>query len=334
MNPTTGPSQTDPTNPIASYRRTHQGKVRDSHDISGNRRLIVATDRVSAFDVVLEQEIIGKGQCLTQMTINWLNLMTKAGLLKPPQASLEADGLYHHFETSDLSDIGLTAAEIAAVSGRAMVVRKADYVLPIECIVRGYLAGSGYESYRKDGTVCGYKLPAGLQKASALPRLIFTPSTKAVPPDHDENISVVQAAQHLTKFFWENEIDLNPIDVAHEVEMTSLALFSWASEYARIRGIVIADTKAEFGLIFADGQWQLMLIDEILTPDSSRYWEESTIVLGQDPPSLDKQPLRIWLQNECDAGRWNKKAPAPAVDQAVLDEMAPGYWEINRRLFG
>lgn len=333
MNQPTAPSQTDPTNPITSYPLMHQGKVRNSHSLPGDRRLIVATDRVSAFDVVLEQTIPGKGQCLTEMTIRWLELMTEAGLLKPPQASLEAEGLYHHFETSDLSDIGLTTAEISAVSGRAMVVRNADYVLPIEWIVRGHLAGSGYESYCKNGTICGHELPKGLRKASPLSQPILTTSTKAVPPDHDENITLIQAAMHLTKFFMENEIDLNPIDVVREVQMASLALFRWASEYAKARGIVIADTKFEFGLIRVDGKWQLMLIDEFLTPDSSRYWEEGTIVLGQDPASLDKQPLRIWLQNEFDDERWDKKAPAPMVEQTLLDQLSAGYWEINNRLF-
>ena len=278
----------------------HRGKVRDIYDIDDQHMLIVTTDRLSAFDVVMDDPIPGKGAVLTAMSAFWFQ-RTRA--LIPNQ----------------LTDIRLEQvipdpAERAPLEGRAVVVRKLK-ALPVEAIVRGYLVGSGWKEYQQHGTVCGLRLPAGLRLADQLPEPIFTPSTKAAVGRHDENISFDQAAQLLGA------------DIATRVRDASLAIYKDCAAYALSRGIIIADTKFEFGL---DVDGTLTLIDEVLTPDSSRFWPADQYRPGANPPSFDKQYVRDWLE----ASGWNKQPPPPRLPAEVIARTAEKYQEALRRLTG
>ena len=285
---------------IPSLKLLNQGKVRDLYDIDARTMLLVATDRLSAFDVVLPTPIEHKGAILTQIANFWFD---KLAYIVP-----------NHLTGIAPESVVGSDAEKAQLGKRAIVVKKLK-PLPIEAIVRGYLAGSGWKEYKAGGTVCGIALPAGLQEASRLPAPIFTPSSKAEVGDHDINITHQQAAALLGA------------DLAKTVANVSIQLYKEAAEYALSRGIIIADTKFEFGL---DENGQLYLIDEVLTPDSSRFWPADQYVVGSNPPSYDKQYVRDWLE----ASGWNKTPPGPELPADVAAKTSEKYREAFQRLTG
>jgi phosphoribosylaminoimidazole-succinocarboxamide synthase len=277
----------------------HRGKVRDIYAVGDDKLLVVQTDRLSAFDVILGEPIPNKGKILTAMSNFWFR---KFGDLMPNHQT-------------DIDPLSLVAPdERAQVEGRAIVVKKFK-PLGIEAIVRGYLIGSGWKDYQKTGAVCGIALPAGLKEAEKLPEVLFTPSTKAPAGAHDENVSFEQAC------------DIVGADIARQVRDYSILLYTKAAEYAAARGIIIADTKFEFGL---DEQGTVHLIDEILTPDSSRFWPADTYQTGMSPPSYDKQIVRNYLEST----DWNKTPPAPPVPADVIDRTMARYLEAYERLAG
>jgi phosphoribosylaminoimidazole-succinocarboxamide synthase len=283
---------------IKSLKLRHRGKVRDIYDVDDRHMLIVTTDRLSAFDVVLPEPIPGKGRLLTAMSNFWFN---RTRSLIPNQLTGIAP-----------ESVVKGADEQAQVRDRAVVVRKLK-ALPVEAIVRGYIVGSGWKEYQKAGTVCGIKLPAGLKEAEKLPQAIFTPSTKAAVGQHDENISFDKAAALLGA------------DAAARVRDASLAIYKECADYALTRGIIIADTKFEFGL---DENGTLTLIDEVLTPDSSRFWPADQYKPGANPPSFDKQYVRDYLESI----GWNKKPPAPKLPAEVIAKTVEKYQEALKRL--
>jgi phosphoribosylaminoimidazole-succinocarboxamide synthase len=288
------------TSPVALYESSlsslkllARGKVRDIYEIDDQHMLIVTTDRISAFDVVLPEPIPGKGRVLTSVSNFWF-------------------ARTQHIIPNHLADITLEqvlpdADERAQVEGRAIIVKKLQ-PLPIEAIVRGYLIGSGWKDYQKNGAVCGIKLPEGLLQAQHLPEAIYTPSSKAEIGDHDENITFA------------NTIDLLGIDMAEKVRNISLQLYNEAANYAKQRGIIIADTKFEFGL---DEQGTLYLIDEVLTPDSSRFWPADHYQIGLSPPSFDKQFIRDYLETL----DWDKTTPGPSLPENIVKTSAKKYLE-------
>jgi phosphoribosylaminoimidazole-succinocarboxamide synthase len=282
---------------ITSLPLLHKGKVRDIYAIDDKRMLIVTTDRLSAFDVILPTPIPGKGKVLTAMADFWF---TKLAPILPNQL------------TGDTPESVVTPEEREQVAGRAVVVKRLK-ALPVEAIVRGYLVGSGWAEYQRNGQVCGIPLPDRMQLADRLPEPLFTPSTKAAVGEHDENIDFERCQALLGKA------------VASRVRDASLALYKAAAEYALTRGIIIADTKFEFGL---DEAGTLTLIDEVLTPDSSRFWPLGQYRVGENPPSYDKQYVRDWLT----ASGWNKQAPGPALPQEVVARTAEKYREALRLL--
>ena len=282
---------------IKSLPLISRGKVRDIYAVDDRRLLIVTTDRLSAFDVVMPTPIPGKGRVLTAVSLFWFGKL--AGIL-PDQL------------TGQAPESVLKAEEFDQVKGRAMVVKRLK-PLPVEAIVRGYLAGSGWTDYQQAGRLCGVSLPAGLRQADKLPEPLFTPSTKAELGQHDENIDFARCEEMLGK------------PLATQVRDVSLALYKRAAEYAASRGIIIADTKFEFGL---DEQGRLHLIDEVLTPDSSRFWPSDRYRPGTNPPSFDKQFVRDWLE----ASGWNKQPPGPALPDEVVRQTAKKYQEALRRL--
>ncbi len=283
---------------LTSLPLINKGKVRDLYDVDDRHLLIVTTDRISAFDVVLPTPIPGKGRILTETAQFWMN---KANDILPNQMA----------DDVQLADI-LTPEELKQLDGRGMVVRKLK-PLPVEAIVRGYLVGSGWKEYKKTQTVCGIELPAGLKKAEQLPEPLFTPSTKAEIGEHDENIS------------YEEVVKLIGEDKARQVKQYSLALYQMAAEFALERGIIIADTKFEFG---EDENGIIHLIDEALTPDSSRFWPAKTYQVGKNPDSFDKQYIRDYLESL----DWNKTAPGPELPQEVVDMTLEKYQEAQARL--
>ncbi|MBF6622552.1 MAG: phosphoribosylaminoimidazolesuccinocarboxamide synthase [Pseudomonas stutzeri] len=286
------------TTPSAlSLKKIYSGKVRDLYEIDDRRMLMVATDRLSAFDVILAEPIPEKGKILTAISNFWFD---KLKHLVP-----------NHFTGDKVEDV-VSAAELPLVEGRAVVAKRLKPVA-VEAIVRGYIVGSGWKEYQKSGTVCGIPLPAGLKEAAKLPQPIFTPSTKAAVGDHDENISFEQCEAVIGK------------ELAAQVREVSIALYSAAVEYAATRGIIIADTKFEFGL---DEDGTLTLMDEALTPDSSRFWPADSYREGSNPPSFDKQFVRDWLEST----GWNKEPPAPAVPAEVAQKTADKYREALTRL--
>ncbi len=285
---------------LTSLKRIHQGKVRDIYEIDAKTMLLVSTDRLSAFDVILPTGIANKGAMLTQMANFWFE---KLRHIVP-----------NHLTGINPNSLVTDPAEQAQLGSRAVVVKKLT-ALPIEAIVRGYLVGSGWKEYQARGTVCGIHLPAGLQIAAQLPEPIFTPSSKAAVGEHDENISLQQCADLLGK------------DLAAQVAKVAVALYQEAAAYALTRGIIIADTKFEFGL---DEQGVLHVMDEVLTPDSSRFWPADSYTVGKNPPSYDKQFVRDWLE----ASGWNKTAPAPALPMDVAKKTSEKYMEAFERLTG
>lgn len=285
---------------IKSLPLINQGKVRDIYDLGPDKMLLVATDRLSAFDVVLPTPIENKGAVLTQIANFWFQ---KLGHIVP-----------NHLTGIDPQSVVSDPEEKLQLHRRAIVAKKLK-PLPVEAIVRGYLSGSGWKEYKTRGTVCGIQLPAGLQEASKLPEPIFTPSTKAEVGAHDENISLQQAAE------------LMGAELAEKVARVSVQLYKEAAEYALTRGIIIADTKFEFGL---DETGTLYLIDEVLTPDSSRFWPADQYQPGMNPPSFDKQYVRDWLE----ASGWDKTPPAPALPAEVAQKTSAKYLEAYRKLTG
>jgi phosphoribosylaminoimidazole-succinocarboxamide synthase len=274
-----------------------QGKVRDVYDL-GDRLVIVASDRLSAFDWVLPTPIPDKGSILTQLTLFWLDL------LRVP----------NHLITTDLTEMGPAFAERREqLAGRTMLVRKTA-VVPIECVARGYLAGSGWKEYQETGSVCGVPLPAGLKQASPLPAPIFTPATKA-EHGHDENISFERMAKTVGS------------ELAASLRQKTLDTYSRAAEYASTRGVIIADTKFEWGRL-PDGS--IILIDEVLTPDSSRFWPQAGYRVGISPPSYDKQFIRDWLETTS----WDKNSPPPPLPREVVTKTRAKYVEAYERLTG
>jgi len=279
-----------------------RGKVRDIYDL-GDRLLLVASDRISAFDCVLPDPIPHKGRVLTAMSRFWFERLR----------DLCPNHLVRVIEDNPPPGLEPYATQL---NGRATLCRKAD-VVPIECVARGYLAGSGWKDYLATGAVCGVRLPAGLRQCDRLPEPIFTPATK-VDNGHDENISFEDACRLVGR------------DVMSELRDRTLDLYRAADEYARPRGLIIADTKFEFGRT-GDG---LILIDEILTPDSSRFWPADKYAPGRDQPSYDKQFVRNYLQGLCDAGAWDKTPPAPSLPADVIEATSRLYLEAHRRLTG
>ncbi len=275
-----------------------RGKVRDIYDVDADTMLIVTTDRLSAFDVILPDAIPGKGKVLTAVSNFWFEMMR--------------DVIPNHLLDIPLAQIVPDPVELAQIEGRAIVVRKLQ-PLPVEAIVRGYLIGSGWKDYQKTGAVCGIVLPEGLRQAEQLPSPIFTPSTKAEVTAHDENINFEQA------------VALMGQAVAEQVRGVSIALYSRAAEYAKQRGIIIADTKFEFGL---DKTGKLYLIDEILTPDSSRFWPADQYQVGISPPSFDKQFVRDYLETL----DWDKTAPGPKLPAEIAAYCSAKYQEAQARL--
>jgi phosphoribosylaminoimidazole-succinocarboxamide synthase len=279
-----------------------RGKVRDNYAVGADRLLMVATDRLSAFDVVMGEPIPGKGELLTTMALFWFNRL--------------AHIVPNHLTGDDPQSV-VAADEREQVRGRAMLVKRLR-PLPVEAVVRGYLAGSGWAEYREHGRVCGVALPPGLKNASRLPAPIFTPATKAEAGAHDENITFEEAARLIGR------------DTADHVRAISVRLYSEAAAHALTKGIIIADTKFEFGL---DEHGTLTLMDEVLTPDSSRYWPVESWREGDNPPSYDKQFVRDWLEQvRIDGKPWPKTAPAPALPADVVARTAAKYREALARL--
>ncbi len=296
------------TTSITSLPLLARGKVRDNYAVGSDRILMVASDRISAFDVIMGEPIPEKGALLTEMALFWFEKL---------------HGIVPNHLTGDAPEGVVTAAERAQVAGRSMLVKRLK-PLPVEAVVRGYLAGSGWSEYQASQSVCGVALPLGLQNASKLPTPIFTPATKAEMGDHDENIS------------FERMVSIIGEPLSIQVRDAAIALYVRAADYALTRGIIIADTKFEFGL---DEQGTLTLMDEVLTPDSSRYWPiegyEAAFKAGKNPPSYDKQFLRDWLETAMVSGKpWGKTAPAPALPNEVIKGTAAKYRDALRRLTG
>jgi phosphoribosylaminoimidazole-succinocarboxamide synthase len=285
---------------LASLERIHRGKVRDVYAIDADSLLIVATDRLSAFDVILPDAIPGKGRILNSISNFWFAQTSHI--------------IRNHLLDRPLAQVLPDAAERAQAEGRSVIARRLK-ALPIEAVVRGYLIGSGWKDYQSTGSICGIALPHGLRQAEKLAQTIFTPATKAAVGDHDENISFETAAR------------LVGDELAAKVRDISIALYQFAAAHAARRGIIIADTKFEFGLM-PDGE--LMLMDEALTPDSSRFWPASSYQVGTSPPSFDKQFVRDFLETM----HWNKQAPGPRLPATVIEQTVANYEEALRRLTG
>ncbi|QNM96543.1 phosphoribosylaminoimidazolesuccinocarboxamide synthase [Chitinimonas koreensis] len=285
------------TTNLKSLKKIYSGKVRDLYEIDDRRMLMIATDRLSAFDVILNEPIPAKGQILTAISNFWFEQL--------------ASVVPNHLTGERAEDV-VAAEDLPQVEGRAVVVKRLKPV-PVEAIVRGYLSGTGWKDYKATGTICGMPLPAGLTEASKLPAPIFTPSTKAAVGDHDENVSFATLEAQIGA------------ELAGRVRDTAIKLYLAASEYAATRGIIIADTKFEFGL---DEDGTLTLMDEALTPDSSRFWPADQYAPGSNPPSYDKQFVRDWLEST----GWNKTPPAPALPREVADRTADKYREALHKL--
>lgn len=294
------------------------GKVRDVYDCTmkdgREALLIVATDRLSAFDVVMPNGVPGKGGLLTRTSVLWFDLIGG-------NPHLAARGLRHHLLSTDPVDVmGLSGDEVRRLRGRVMIGRRCR-VVPIECVVRGYLTGSGWAAYQQTGRVCGVELPPGLKQCEKLPTPIFTPATKEAT-GHDENISFERAG------------DLVGAALMATLRDHALAIYAVAHEHARRRGIIVADTKFEFGIPLDESAACPILIDEALTPDSSRFWPADQYAPGRDQPSFDKQYVRNYLQALTDDGRWNKQPPAPILPDEVVVNTRARYDEAYRRLAG
>ena len=284
---------------LASLKFLHRGKVRDLYAVGDDKLLVIQSDRLSAFDVILPDPIPGKGRVLTALSNFWFARL--------------AHVIPNHL-TGIAPESVVSPGEREQVAGRAMVVRKFQPLM-IEAVVRGYIIGSGWSDYQKTGAICGIKLPAGLKQAEKLPQPIFTPASKAPAGEHDENITFGDVEK------------IVGADLAAQVRATSIGLYTEAADYARGKGIIIADTKFEFG---TDAQGRLYLIDEALTPDSSRFWPADQYRTGVSPPSFDKQFVRDWLETQ----PWNKKHPAPRLPADVLAKTSEKYHEALKLLTG
>ena len=294
------------TSALTSLPLLARGKVRDNYAVGDDRILMVASDRISAFDVIMGEPIPGKGVLLTQMALFWFDILGPRGLNICPI----------HL-TGDAPESVVSAAEAPQVTGRSMLVKRLQPI-PVEAVVRGYLAGSGWKEYQESRAVCGVPLPEGLQNASKLPEPIYTPAAKATAGEHDENIT------------FERTVEMIGLDLATRIRDISIAIYKAASEIAAKKGILIADTKFEFGL---DADGTLVLMDEVLTPDSSRYWPAESYVEGVNPPSYDKQFLRDWLEQVRINGKpWDKTPPAPHLPREVIEKTAAKYQEALQRL--
>lgn len=283
---------------LNSLPMLHRGKVRDIYSVDDQHMLVVATDRISAFDVIMPTPIPHKGESLTRVSDFWFQRF---------------DGLIaNQISQMSLTDLNLTEDEFAQVMGRSIIVKRLN-ALPIEAIVRGYLIGSGWKEYQASQSVCGIPLAADLPLAGQLPETLFTPSTKAAPGEHDENISHAQV------------VDLIGQECAEQVRHASIQLYENAARYAEEKGIIIADTKFEFGL---DDDGQLTLIDEVLTPDSSRFWPADSYQPGHNPDSFDKQYIRDYLETL----EWNKQAPGPQLPEPIVANTQAKYQEAAERL--
>jgi phosphoribosylaminoimidazole-succinocarboxamide synthase len=294
------------TSDIRSLPLLARGKVRDNYAVGNDRILMVASDRLSAFDVIMGEPIPGKGEILTQMALFWF---ARLGHICP-----------NHL-TGDAPESVVKPEEVEQVRGRSMLVRRLKPI-PVEAVVRGYLAGSGWVEYQQSQSVCGVKLPAGLKNASKLPEPIFTPAAKAEMGEHDENIS------------FEQVVKITGPDVAAKIRDLSIRIYKEAADFALTKGMIIADTKFEFGL---DAAGNVVLMDEVLTPDSSRYWPiegyETAFKAGQNPPSFDKQFVRDWLEAvRIDGKPWPKTPPAPQLPRDVIAKTAAKYGEALQRL--
>lgn len=283
---------------LQSLKRIHQGKVRDIYAVDDEHMLIVTTDRLSAFDVVLPDPIPGKGSVLTRISRFWFDATRQI--------------IPNHLTDFPLERAVPDAAERALIADRSMIVKRLR-ALPVEAVVRGYLIGSGWRDYQQTGIVCGISLPAGLRQADRLPQALFTPSSKAPQGEHDENIS------------YDKVVATIGAGLAEQVRVSALALYAFAAEHALKRGIIIADTKFEFGV---DAAGRLTLIDEALTPDSSRFWPVDTYRPGISPPSFDKQFVRDYLETLT----WNKRAPGPRLPPDIIAKTGEKYAEALRRL--
>jgi len=283
---------------LESLPLIHQGKVRDIYDIDQSKMLIVTTDRLSAFDVIMGEPIPYKGEVLTQMANFWFDYFKD---------------IPNHLTHENPEDY-VFPDEIRQIKGRAIVVKKL-IPIPIEAIVRGYIIGSGWKEYQLSQTICGIGLPEGLKQADRLPQVLFTPSNKAKQGQHDENITLDQCRKLIGD------------DLTQKVSDISIEIYSKAAALAKAKGIIIADTKFEFGL---DSDNQVTLMDEVLTPDSSRFWPEESYQVGVSPPSFDKQYVRDWLESQT----WNKKAPAPKLPKNVIDETSQKYKEAFFKITG
>ena len=296
------------TSALTSLHLLARGKVRDNYAVGNDRILMVASDRISAFDVIMGEPIPGKGQLLTQLSLFWFDKLGPNGLNICPI----------HL-TGESPESVVTPAEVPQVVGRSMLVQRLKPI-PVEAVVRGYLAGSGWKEYQENQSVCGVPLPEGLQNASKLPEPIYTPAAKADMGEHDENIT------------FEQTVAMIGPALAAQIRDVSIALYKAAAAIALEKGIIIADTKFEFGL---DAQGTLVLMDEVLTPDSSRYWPLESYVVGQNPPSYDKQFLRDWLETAQVGGKaWDKTPPAPRLPKEVIEKTAAKYQEALKRLMG
>ncbi|WP_038369130.1 phosphoribosylaminoimidazolesuccinocarboxamide synthase [Brackiella oedipodis] len=282
---------------IQSLPLLGRGKVRDMYAVSDDLLLVVATDRLSAFDVILDDPIPGKGQVLTQLTEFWLNKLQHV--------------IPNHSTDIQAEDV-VKPEERDQVRGRAVVVKRLKPIL-VEAVARGYIIGGGWREYQERQSICGIELPAGLQQAQQLPEPIFTPAAKAEFGKHDENVSFEYVVQAVGQ------------DLAEQIRRTTLELYSQAAQFAKDKGLIIADTKFEFGL---DKDGQLHLMDEVLTPDSSRYWPASEYALGISPPSYDKQFVRDWLEQQ----DWDKTAPAPRLPEDIIQKTAAKYQEAYKLL--
>jgi phosphoribosylaminoimidazole-succinocarboxamide synthase len=294
------------TSALTSLPLLARGKVRDNYAVGTDRILMVASDRLSAFDVIMGEPIPGKGEILTRMALFWFG---KLGHLSP-----------NHL-TGEAPESVVTPAEVPQVAGRSMLVQRLKPI-PVEAVVRGYLAGSGWKEYRESQAICGVKLPPGLRNASKLPQPIFTPAAKAAAGEHDENIS------------YERVVELVGPQLAAKIRDVSIAIYQEAAAIALAKGMIIADTKFEFGL---DEKGTLVLMDEVLTPDSSRYWPvegyDEALRSGANPPSYDKQFVRDWLEQVRVNGKpWDKTPPAPRLPQDVIEKTASKYREALQRL--
>ena len=290
------------TSTLHSLPLLARGKVRDNYAVGDDRILMVASDRISAFDVIMGEPIPGKGALLTQMALWWFKQL--------------GDIVPNHL-TGEAPESVVAPDEVAQVTGRAMLVRRLQPI-PVEAVVRGYLAGSGWKEYQDNQAVCGVALPPGLNNASKLPQSIYTPAAKAAVGEHDENIT------------FERTVEMIGADLAARIRDISIRLYERAAAIALTKGIIIADTKFEFGL---DAAGQLVLMDEVLTPDSSRYWPADSYRVGVNPPSFDKQYLRDWLeQAQVNGQPWNKVAPAPTLPEDVVANTAARYQEALQRL--